>query len=94
MYDGCTIGLSLICIWDNHSIIQQSNIPESKLMKHWNALFLHCIQEADASGFLHLFHIPVNESPADLLTKFLGYQDAIPYLHPLLFGMAIHLIFP
>ena len=23
---------------DNHAITQQSNIPESKLMKHWNAL--------------------------------------------------------
>ena len=26
---------------DNHSIIQQSNIPKSKLMKHWNVLAFH-----------------------------------------------------
>ena len=27
---------------DNHAVIQQSSIPESKLMKCWNALaFLH-----------------------------------------------------
>ena len=45
-------------------------------MKHWNVL---------VSGFLQLYHIPSNENPADLHMKFLGYQEAIPYLHPLLF---------
>ena len=28
---------------DNCAIIQQSNITESKLMKHWNARAFHCI---------------------------------------------------
>ena len=54
-------------------------------MKCWNALAFHCIQEAVTSGFLQLFHIPRNENPTDLLAKFLGYQEAMPYLHPLLF---------
>ena len=62
---------------------QQSNIPESKLMKCWNALAFHCVREAVASGFLQLYHIPGNKNPTDLLTKFLGYEEAIPYLSPL-----------
>ena len=37
---------------DNCAIIQQSNIPESKLMKHWDALAFHCVQEAVTLGFL------------------------------------------
>ena len=42
---------------DNYAIIQQSNIHESKLMKHWNALAFHHVLEAVASRFLQLFHI-------------------------------------
>ena len=63
---------------DNHAIIQQCYIPESKLMKHWNTLEFHHSQEVVTSGCLKLFHIPSNENPADLLMKFLGYQEAIP----------------
>ena len=62
-YDECTFGLSL-AFGDNHAIIQQSNIPESKLMKCWNALAFHCVREAVTSGFLQLYHIPRNENPA------------------------------
>ena len=54
-------------------------------MKHWNMLTFHHVQEAVTLGFLKLFHIPSNEDPADLLTEFLSYQEAIPYLCPLLF---------
>ena len=63
---------------DNCAIIQQSNIPESKLMKCWNALTFRCVCEAIASGFLKLFHIPGNENLADLVMKFFSYQEAIP----------------
>ena len=66
---------------DNHAIIQQSNI-KSKLMKCWNTLTFNHIWEAITLGFLKLFHIPGNESPANLLTKFLAYQEAICYLCP------------
>ena len=76
-YDGCYHSHAFR---DNH---QQSNIPESKLMKCWNALAFHCVREAVASGFLHLYHIPGNKNPTGLLTKFLGYEEAIPYLSPL-----------
>ena len=47
-----------------------------------------CVQEAVASRFLQLFHIPGNETLVDLLTKFLSYQKAIRYLCPLLFWHA------
>ena len=80
MDDGCTYAFG-----DNHAIIQPSNIPKSNLMKCWNALAFHCIQEAIVMGFLQLFYIPGNEDPANLLIEFLGYQEAIPYLCPLLF---------
>ena len=42
---------------DNCTIIQQS--PQSMLMKHWNVLTFHHVQEAIASGFLKVFHIPM-----------------------------------
>ena len=67
---------------DNHTIIQQSNIPKSKLMKCWNALAFHHVQESVALAFLQSFHIPSNENPSNLLTKFLSYQEAIPYICP------------
>ena len=54
-------------------------------MKCWNALAFHHTQDAIASGSLELFHIPSNKIPADLLMKYLGYQEAIPHLCPLLF---------
>ena len=53
-------------------------------MKHWNTLTFHHVQEAVTTRFLKLFHIPGNENHADLLTKFLRCQEAIPYLCPLL----------
>ena len=37
---------------DNHAIIPQNNIPKSKLMKHWNALTFHHVQEAVTLGYL------------------------------------------
>ena len=75
-YTLCMMGVPLdyhsYAFGDNCAIIQQSNIPESKLKKCWNTLAFHCIREAVASGFLQLYHIPRNENLADLLTKFLG----------------------
>ena len=67
---GVLIDYQSFAFGDNHTIIQQSNIPESKLMKCWNAFTFHCIQEAIALVFLQLFHIPTNENPINLLTRF------------------------
>ena len=66
---------------DNHFIIQQSNIPKSKLMKHWNTLVFHSV----TLEFLQLYHIPRNENPTNILMKFQRYQEAIQYQCPLLF---------
>ena len=63
-------------------------------MKHWNTLAFHDIQESIALGFLQLFHICSNENPTDLLMKFLGYQEAIPYLTHYYFGAEVYLTFP
>ena len=70
---------------ENHAIIQQSNIPESKLTKHWNTVAFHHVREALTSGFLQLYHILRNENHTNILMKFLRYQEAIQYLCPLLF---------
>ena len=51
-------------------------------MKCWNTLF-HCIQETVALDSSSYFAF--DENPAVLLMTFLSYQEAIPYLHPLLF---------
>ena len=72
---------------DNKPIITQSTVPESQLTKRWNALAFHRVREAVASGILKLYHIPGAENPSDVLTKFLGYQQAWPHLKPLLFWM-------
>ena len=37
---------------DYRTIIQQSTIPKSKLMKHWNALTIQQKQEVITLGFL------------------------------------------
>ena len=70
---------------DNKSVVTQSTLPHSKLAKRWYALAYHRVREAVASGFLMFYHIPGTENPADVLTKFLGYQAAWPLLKPLLF---------
>ena len=71
-YTLCMMGVPLdyqsYTFGDNHPVIHQRNIPESKLMKCWNTLAFHHVQEAIASGFLQLFHIPSNDNTADLLT--------------------------
>ena len=82
---GVPVDYHSYALGDNCLIIEQSNIAESKLMKCWNTLAFHHIQEAIALGFLQLFRIPGNENPANLLMKFFGYQEAIPYLCLLLF---------
>ena len=68
---GVPLDYHLFAIRDNHTIIQQSNIPESKLLKCWNALVFHCVTEAVTTGFLQLYHIPGNET-ANILMKLLG----------------------
>ena len=60
---GVPLDYSSYAFRDNQEIIQQSNIPGSKLIKSWNVLTFHHVQEFIASGFLQFFHIPCNENP-------------------------------
>ena len=70
---------------DNAAVITQSTIPHSQLGKHHNALAYHFTQEAIATGMIRMFHIAGINNPADCMTKYLGYQEWIPILCPVLF---------
>ena len=69
---------------DNAAVITQSTIPHSQLGKRHNALAYHYTRETIATGMIHMFHIPGIENPADCM-KFLGYQEWIQNLRPVLF---------
>ena len=70
---------------DNTAVITQSTIPHSQLGKRHNALAYHFTREAIATGMIRMFHIAGIENPADCMTKFLGYQECIRILKPVLF---------
>lgn len=70
---------------DNKSVVDSSMIPHHKLHKRHNALSLHRVREAIASGIIRFFHIDSEENPADMLSKHWGYQQIWPILQPLLF---------
>jgi hypothetical protein len=70
---------------DNEAVVNQGTLPHSKLSKRHFALAYHRVREAVAAGFVKFFHMPGKNNPADVLTKFLGYQEAWPLLKPLMF---------
>ena len=55
------------------------------LNKRHNALSFHCVREAIAAGIIKFFHIDGKKTPAHVLSKHCGYQDAWPKLQPVLF---------
>ena len=63
-------------IWgDNNSMIKSSKVPDAKLHKRHNILSLHFIRSIITRGFINLQHFKSEYSLADILTKYLGYQD-------------------
>ena len=70
---------------DNQSVIKQSTIPHSQLTKRHFALSYHRVCEAIAAEIIKFYDMPGKKNPVDILTKFLGYQEAWPHLKPLLF---------
>ena len=70
---------------DNASVVMQGTIPHSKLTKRHHALSYHYVREAVTTGMLKFFHLPGVQNPADVLTKFLGYQQWWPLLNPILY---------
>ena len=70
---------------DNQSVVTSSSIPQSKLNKHHVALAYHRVQEAIANKVLEFHHIDGKLNPADMLSKYAGYQQFWPLLKSLLF---------
>ena len=72
---------------DNQAVVTQGTIPHSQLAKRHHAVAYHYVREAVANGSVKFFFIPGKFNPADVLTKFLGYQVWWPLLRPVLFFM-------
>jgi hypothetical protein len=70
---------------DNAAVITQSTIPHSQLGKRHNALAYHYTREAIATGMIRMFHIRGINNPTNCMTKFLGFQEWIRILRPVLF---------
>ncbi len=70
---------------DNKSVITQSTLLHSQLAKRQYALAYHRVREAVAAGIIDTHHIAGKANPADILTKFLGYQEFWPLVKPILF---------
>jgi hypothetical protein len=67
---------------DNQAVVTQGTIPHSQLAKRHHAVAYHYVREAVANGSIKFFFIPGKFNPADVLTKFLGYQVWWPLLPP------------
>jgi hypothetical protein len=70
---------------DNQSVVTSASIPQSKLNKRHVALSYHRVREAISQGVLEFYHIDGKSNPADMLSKFAGYQQFWPILRGLLF---------
>ena len=81
---GISVDYETFVFGDNLAVITQSTIPHSQLGRRHNALAYHFTREGVATGMLRMFHIPGTQNPSDCLTKFLGYQEWYPLLHPFL----------
>ena len=83
-YMGVPVGRSIM-FGDNESVIKNSTLPNSRLMKRHMALSYHRVREAIVAKILSFHHIPGKENPADILSKHWGYQQIWDLLRPLLF---------
>jgi hypothetical protein len=71
---------------NNESVVKSATIPHLSLMKHSNALAYHRAREAIAAKVLHFCHIPSNQNPANVLTKFSPWwATSWPLIEPILY---------
>ena len=70
---------------DNMSVVINSTIPSSTLKKRWNALSYHRVCKFVAAGIINVVHIPGDENPADVLTKFLPHHKLYKLMREFLF---------
>jgi hypothetical protein len=71
---------------DNKTIIDASSTPHAKLHKRHNALSFHRVQEAVASKYVMIFHLPGEYNPADILSKHWAYALVWRTMNALLFA--------
>ena len=83
-YMGIKVNRSVM-FGDNQSVVTSATIPQSKLNKRHVALSYHRVREAIAQHTLEFHHIDGKINPADMLSKFAGYQQFWPILRGLLF---------
>ena len=81
---GVVVGRSIM-FGDNESVVKNSTIPHSRLMKRHMALSHHRVREAIASNVLSFFHMPGKENPSDVLSEHWGHQQIWQVLRPLPF---------
>ena len=82
---GNPVDYKTFIVSDNATVITQSTIPHSQLGKRPNALAHHFTQEAISTGMILMVHVDGINNSADCMVKFLGYQDWIRILRPVLF---------
>lgn len=70
---------------DNKSVVINSTVPSSTLKKRWNALSYHRVREAVAAGIVNVIHMPGDDNPADILTKFLSHRKAYQLVKEFIF---------
>ena len=70
---------------DNESVVTSSTIPHSVLGKRHNFLSCHRVRAAVAHKAMKFCHVRTHQNIADILTKFLGFQQFQPFTGPTLF---------
>jgi len=83
-YMGVSVKKAVI-FGNNKSVVISSTVPHSRLNKRHMALSYHCVREAIATKIMEFHHIDGDINPADMLSKFAGYQQFWPLLRTLLF---------
>ena len=84
-YLGVEVHESTILFGDNESVVKSGTIPHLLLNKRHHGLAYHYTREAVASDAVNFYHIPGAVNPADILSKYWGYQQVWPMMQPILF---------
>ena len=70
---------------DNESVVTSSTIPHSVLGKRHNFSSHHHVRAAVAHKVMKFCHVRTHQNIADILTKFLGNKQFVPFTGPTLF---------
>ena len=73
---------------DSKSVVDSSMMPHMNLHKHHRAMSFHRVREAAiVNKIIGFYHIPREDNPANILSKYWGYQHQVwkRLLQPLLF---------